>query len=51
MYSYSYNPPKVEGKDDETGESLIQREDDKPESVQKRLKKYTEVCMYMYVLY
>ena len=29
---------KVEGKDDETGEDLIQREDDKPESVRNRLE-------------
>jgi adenylate kinase len=40
VYSYSYNPPKVEGKCDKTGEDLIQREDDKPESVLKRLATY-----------
>lgn len=40
VYSYSYKPPKVKGVDDETGESLVQREDDKPESVLKRLQKY-----------
>ena len=32
-----FNPPKVPGKDDETGEDLIQREDDKPESVLVRV--------------
>jgi adenylate kinase len=32
----------VEGKDDETGEALIQREDDKEETVRKRLKIYHE---------
>eukprot|EP01065_Artemidia_motanka_P036256 TRINITY_DN44174_c0_g1_i1.p1 TRINITY_DN44174_c0_g1~~TRINITY_DN44174_c0_g1_i1.p1 ORF type:complete len:269 (+),score=105.93 TRINITY_DN44174_c0_g1_i1:68-808(+) len=40
VYSYDFNPPKVEGKDDETGEPLIQREDDKPESVRSRLQAY-----------
>ena len=30
IYNTVFNPPKVEGKDDETGEPLIQREDDKP---------------------
>lgn len=40
VYSYSYKPPKVKGVDDETGESLVQREDDKPDSVLKRLQKY-----------
>jgi len=42
VYSYSYRPPKVYGKDDITGEDLIQREDDKPESVRRRLDLYTE---------
>ncbi|KAL7529110.1 hypothetical protein ACHAXR_002797 [Thalassiosira sp. AJA248-18] len=42
VYNYSYKPPKVTGKDDETGEPLVQREDDKPESVLKRLQKYDE---------
>lgn len=43
IYSYSYRPPKVKGLDDETGEPLIQREDDKPESVRTRLKAYDDV--------
>ena len=42
MYNYAYKPPKVVGKDDETGEPLVQREDDKPESVLKRLQKYEQ---------
>lgn len=42
IYNLSYKPPKVDGKDDETGEALVQREDDKPESVQKRLENYEE---------
>jgi adenylate kinase len=41
-YHIAYNPPKVEGIDDETGEPLIQREDDKPETVLKRLSVYHE---------
>ncbi len=39
-YHIVYNPPKVEGKDDETGEELIQRPDDKEEVVVDRLKVY-----------
>ncbi len=41
-YHIVYNPPKVEGKDDETGEALIQRADDKEEVVLDRLKVYHE---------
>ena len=41
-YHLVYNPPKVEGKDDETGEDLIQRDDDQAETVQKRLNVYHE---------
>jgi adenylate kinase len=37
-YHVIYNPPKVEGKDDETGEDLIQRDDDCEETVRKRLE-------------
>lgn len=43
VYSYSYNPPKVEGLDDETGEPLVQRDDDKPESVRRRLDAYDDI--------
>lgn len=39
-YHVKYNPPKVAGKDDETGEDLIQRDDDKEETVRKRLEVY-----------
>ena len=39
-YHIVFNPPKVEGKDDETGEELIQRDDDKEETVKERLKVY-----------
>jgi adenylate kinase len=39
-YHVEFNPPKVEGKDDVTGEDLIQRDDDKEETVKKRLDVY-----------
>ena len=39
-YHIKFNPPKVDGKDDETGEGLIQRDDDKEETVKKRLGVY-----------
>jgi adenylate kinase len=39
-YHLVFNPPKVEGKDDVTGEALIQRDDDKEETVRKRLSVY-----------
>ena len=40
-YHVRFNPPKVEGIDDITGEPLIQREDDKEETVRKRLDVYS----------
>ena len=39
-YHVTFNPPKVPGKDDVTGEPLIQRDDDKEETVRKRLQVY-----------
>ena len=39
-YHIAHNPPKVEGKDDLTGETLIQREDDHPDVIKKRLEVY-----------
>jgi adenylate kinase len=50
-YHTKYNPPKVAGKDDATGEDLIQRDDDKEETVKKRLDVYhkqTEVLVDYY---
>ncbi|WP_219217740.1 adenylate kinase [Variovorax boronicumulans] len=41
-YHVKFNPPKAEGKDDATGEELIQREDDKEETVRKRLDVYSQ---------
>ena len=39
-YHVKFNPPKVAGKDDVTGEDLVQRDDDKEETVLKRLEVY-----------
>ena len=39
-YHVTFNPPKVAGKDDATGEDLIQRDDDQEETVRKRLDIY-----------
>ncbi len=41
-YHVEFNPPKVDGIDDVTGEALIQRDDDKEETVRKRLSVYHE---------
>ncbi len=51
VYHVTHNPPKVAGKDDVTGEDLIQRDDDKEETVKFRLKVYhdqTEVLLGYY---
>jgi len=51
VYHVKFNPPKVEGKDDVTGEDLVQRDDDKEETVKKRLEVYhnqTEVLLGYY---
>ena len=50
-YHVRFNPPKVEGKDDVTGEELVQRDDDREETVKFRLKVYhdqTEVLLGYY---
>src|SRR4029453_12442514 len=39
-YHVKFNPPKVPGRDDVTGEELVQRDDDKEETVRKRLAVY-----------
>lgn len=39
-YHVKFNPPNVAGKDDVTGEDLVQRDDDKEETVKKRLEVY-----------
>lgn len=40
VYHVKYNPPQTEGVDDETGEPLIQRDDDKEDTVRNRLSVY-----------
>jgi adenylate kinase len=53
-YHVVFNPPKVEGKDDETGEDLIQRDDDQEDTVKARLKVYhdqTEPLIDFYTKY
>ncbi|PKK22089.1 adenylate kinase 3, transcript variant X1 [Columba livia] len=40
VYNLEFSPPKVQGMDDITGEPLVQRDDDKPETVTKRLQAY-----------
>ncbi|XP_038826528.1 GTP:AMP phosphotransferase AK3, mitochondrial [Salvelinus namaycush] len=40
VYNIDFNPPKIAGLDDVTGEPLIQRDDDTPETVTRRLKAY-----------
>ncbi len=39
-YHVDFNPPKIDGKDDVTGEDLVQRDDDKKETILKRLEVY-----------
>ncbi|MUK30238.1 adenylate kinase [Aliivibrio fischeri] len=50
-YHVVYNPPKEEGKDDETGEPLVIREDDKPETVLARLGIYHEQTALLIAYY
>lgn len=42
VYHVEHNPPRVSGKDDETGEDLVQRDDDREETVRRRLQVYHE---------
>jgi adenylate kinase len=44
-YNTTFNPPKVEGVDDVTGEKLVQRDDDKPEVWKARLKQFEDAAM------
>ena len=50
-YHLEFNPPKEDGIDDFTGEQLIQREDDKPETVKNRLEVYREQTNPLIVYY
>ena len=51
IYHVLFDPPKVEGKDDETGEALIQRDDDTEETINERLKVYVEQTEPLVVFY
>ncbi|MEJ6683305.1 MAG: adenylate kinase [SAR86 cluster bacterium] len=42
VYHTIFNPPIVAGKDDETGEDLVQRDDDSEDTIKERLKVYRE---------
>ena len=50
-YHIEFNPPKNEEIDDETGETLIQRDDDKPDTVKNRLEVYWEQTNPLIVYY
>jgi len=50
-YHLEFNPPEKDGMDDVTGEPLIQRDDDKPETVKKRLEVYWEQTNPLIVYY
>ncbi|NWS58104.1 KAD4 kinase, partial [Chunga burmeisteri] len=51
VYNMDFNPPHVPGVDDLTGEPLVQREDDKPEAVAARLRKYKDAAKPVIELY
>ena len=51
VYHVEHNPPRVPGVDDETGEPLIQRDDDKEDTVRHRLKVYTEQTQPLVAFY
>jgi adenylate kinase len=51
VYHVTFNPPKVEGVDDETGEPLVHRDDDREDTIRNRLATYhaqTEVLAEFY---
>ncbi|XP_033477718.1 adenylate kinase 4, mitochondrial isoform X1 [Epinephelus lanceolatus] len=51
VYNMGFNPPRVKGKDDITGEPLIQHDDDKPEALMARLRHYKDVAKPVIDLY
>ena len=51
VYHVVHNPPRVEGRDDETGEELVQRADDREETVRTRLAVYREQTQPLVELY
>ncbi|NXA88634.1 KAD4 kinase, partial [Melanocharis versteri] len=51
VYNMDFNPPHVQGVDDLTGEPLVQLEDDRPEAVAARLRKYKDAAKPVIELY
>ncbi|NXH52014.1 KAD4 kinase, partial [Rhabdornis inornatus] len=51
VYNMDFNPPHTQGVDDLTGEPLVQREEDKPEAVAARLRKYKDAAKPVIELY
>ena len=51
VYHVAFNPPKTEGKDDVTGEDLVQRDDDREETVRRRLDVYSEQTVPLVAYY
>ncbi|XP_054239907.1 adenylate kinase 4, mitochondrial isoform X2 [Indicator indicator] len=51
VYNMDFNPPHVQGVDDLTGEPLVQSEDDRPEAVAARLRKYKDAAKPVIELY
>ncbi|XP_056270727.1 adenylate kinase 4, mitochondrial [Pseudoliparis swirei] len=51
VYNMGFNPPRVQGKDDITGEPLVQQDDDKPEALMARLRHYKDVAKPVIDLY
>ncbi|XP_003974456.2 adenylate kinase 4, mitochondrial [Takifugu rubripes] len=51
VYNMGFNPPRVQGKDDVTGEPLVQHDDDKPEALMARLRHYKDVAKPVMDLY
>lgn len=51
VYHVEFNPPKVENRDDETGEELIQRDDDREGTVRERLRVYHQQTEPLFAFY
>lgn len=51
VYHVEFNPPRVEGRDDETGEELIQRDDDREDTVRERLRVYHQQTEPLFAFY
>ena len=51
VYHVEFNPPRVENRDDETGEELIQRDDDREDTVRERLRVYHQQTEPLFAFY